>query len=203
MSWMPNVWQQEFCQEIIPTMDLTQSTLKELHLSLRADTDVEISEAKVRNHVELVIFSEFKFFKPVWKHLNKSNHQDVVYRTLVSLYIVAVPHTGISEWWWTYLENFHGQLAHNNMAEERCAMDSVLGAVVQEVAGSPFSVLPALLTLVVDKHRLLLEPDLWCHSRQRGRSLGALVEAAQVWGSTEDPSPPKGKYRRVELNKPG
>lgn len=67
MSWMPNVWQQEFCQEIIPTMDLTQSTLKELHLSLRADADVDISVAKVHNHVELVFLRKCKFIKPVWK----------------------------------------------------------------------------------------------------------------------------------------
>lgn len=36
----------------------------------------------------------------------------------------------------------------------------VLGAVVQKVPGPPLSILPALLTLPMGKHRLLSEPDL-------------------------------------------
>lgn len=121
----------------------------------------------------------------------------------VTLYVMAVPHTGTSEWWWAYLENFRGQLAHDNLAGGRRATNGVLGSVVQEVAGPPFSILPVLLTLVTGKHRLLLEPDLWRNSQQRGRTLGALVEATQVWGSTEDPSPPKDKERKEELNRQG
>lgn len=62
----------------------------------------------------------------------------------------------------TYLENFHRQLAHSRLVLLRCPMDggSVLGAVVQKVPGPPLSFLPVLLTLVMDKHRRLLELDL-------------------------------------------
>lgn len=37
LNELPNVWKQEFCQEIIPIMDLTQFTLKEQHLSLHSN----------------------------------------------------------------------------------------------------------------------------------------------------------------------
>lgn len=75
---MPNVWQQEFCQEIILTMDLTQSTLKEPHLSLIADAEV-IS-------VKLHLLNQFG------RHENKNEasvHRDVVYRTYVSFHITG------------------------------------------------------------------------------------------------------------------
>lgn len=75
-------------------------------------------------------------------------------------HITAVAHTDVCLR--AYLENFHGQLAHSGLVEGRCNMDGgdVLGAVVQKVPGSPLSSLPVLLTLAMDKHRLLSDPDL-------------------------------------------
>lgn len=54
------------------------------------------------------------------------------------------------------------QLAHSRLVLLRCPMNGggVLGVVVQKVPGPPLSFLPVLLTLVMDKHRLLLELDL-------------------------------------------
>lgn len=74
----------------------------------------------------------------------------------------AAGHTGTAVHWWAYLENFHGLLAHSGPTVGRRDMDGgrVLGAVVQKVPGPPLSILPALLTLPMGKHRLLSEPDL-------------------------------------------
>lgn len=62
----------------------------------------------------------------------------------------------------------------------------VLGAVEQKVPGSPLSFLSVLLTLVMDKHRLLLELDLWRHDQERVGTLEVLQEVQQALGSTED-----------------
>lgn len=136
-------------------------------------------------------------FQEMESSKNERIHHHVALRSIVTIHIMAAAHTGRPVGWWAYLENIHGRLAHSRPIVWRRDMDAegVLGVVVQKVPClSP--VFPAHLTLAMGKHRLLSERDLWRHGWWRVGTLEALVEARQDRGSTEDPSPPKGKERR-------
>lgn len=94
---------------------------------------------------------------------------------------------------WTDLGNLHGRLAHRRLFMG-CDMVAGRGAV-HKVPGPPLTFLPAGLTPVTRRRRLLSDPNLPPRSRE---GPGTLVEARQTLGSAEGQNPPKRKERTVE-----
>lgn len=191
---MPNVWKQEFSQEIIPPNKLNIAHSQKITACFSsADADISGDTINKNCEAERIKVGKVIFGKRRIKDPKEGLHLNRTYSKL-SLFACLF----LSERNWTYLQHFHGLLAHIRW---RCDMDpgGRPCAAVLMVACGPLRANPALLAPTMAERQLLSEPDLWRGGWWRGGTLTMLVQGTQVWGRTEDAHPVHPKQKE-ELN---